>query len=138
MGTWRSLVKRAFSSGRSGLGDETEAFLAGRYLERTRTLQGDPRVEPWMWLNAVAHGSLDRVQELAVGVRSTGPAGPWCDMRVSVARELEGRCRGDAAELAHLQVTVLVPLEMRLLECRDLTPQQVTDIARLELTAADS
>jgi hypothetical protein len=33
---------------------------------------------------------------------------------------------------------VLVPLEMRLLESRDLTPQQVTDIARLELTAADS
>jgi hypothetical protein len=138
MGTWRSLVRRAFSSGRSGLGDETEAFLDGRFLERTRTLQGDPRIEPWMWLNAVAHGSLDRVQELAVGVRSTGPAGPWSEMRVTVARELEARCRGDVAELGHLQLTVLVPLELRLLDSRDLTPQQVTDIARLELTAADS
>jgi hypothetical protein len=56
-------------------------------------------------------------------------------MRIRVARELEQRCGGDERELAHLQHAVLVPLELRLLENGDLTPQQVTDIVLLELTA---
>lgn len=137
MSNWRSRFQRAFSPG-SGLADETDAFLAGRYLERTRAGGGENRVEPWMWLNALAHGSYQRVQELSVGVRGAGPAGEWCDMRVRVAQELEKRCQGDERELAHLQRAVLVPLELRLLESGDLSPEQVTYIVLLELTAADS
>jgi hypothetical protein len=91
-----------------------------------------------MWLNAVAHGSLQRVQELSVGVRDVGPSGAWCEMRVRVAQELDRRCLGDERELEHLQHSVLVPLELRLLESGDLDPEQVTQIVLLELTAADS
>jgi hypothetical protein len=137
MSGWGSKFWRAFAPG-SGLAEETEAFLAGRYLERTRASGGENRLQPWMWLNAVAHGSFQRVQELAVGVRDTGPSGPWCEMRVRVAQEVEKRCNGSSRELDHVQQAVLVPLELRLLDNGDLSPQQVTDIVVLELKAADS
>jgi hypothetical protein len=137
MSSWRSRFRRAFSTG-SELADETEAYLAGRYLEQTRAGGGECRIQPWMWLNALAHGSYQRVQELSVGVRDVGPTGDWRDMRIRVAQELEQCCRGDRRELDHLQQAVLVPLELRLLANGDLTPAQVTDIVLLELKAADS
>jgi hypothetical protein len=122
----------------SGLAEETEAFLSGRYLEMTRAGGGAGRIQPWMWLNALAHGSFQRIQELSVGIRDTVPAGAWRDTRIRIAQGLEQCCLDGGCELEQVQRSFLVPLELRLIAKCDLTPEQVADIVLLELKAADS
>lgn len=137
MGTWRDGVGRFFSAHQE-LGDECEAFLDGRFLERTRGRQGAHRLEPWMWLNAVAHGSIDRVRELSTQGAIAGAGGKWYDVRSSVAGEVLRRCGRDERELAHIQRSVLVPIELRLMHSSDVTPAQVTEMVIVELTASGS
>jgi hypothetical protein len=136
MSSWRSRIRKAFSAD-SGLGDETDAFLAGRYLEITRAAGGENRLEPWMWLNALAHGSYERVRELSLGIMGTGETAAWRNMRLRVAQELVKRCQ-DANDLAHVQHAVLVPLELRLQARTDLSADELVYVILLELTAADS
>ena len=136
MSSWRSRIFKALSAD-SGLGDETEAFLAGRSLEITRAAGGENRAVPWMWLNALAHGPYDRVRELSLGVMATGEQAAWRNMRLRVAQELVKRCR-NTEELTQLQHSVLVPLELRLQARADISADELVHVILLELTGADS
>ena len=133
---WRVPWQRLFRTG-SGLGDETEDFLAGRFLDRTRSQGGSHRVEPWMWVNPVAHGSYESVRAIAAGVACTRDEGPWHDMQVTVAREVHRRCDHQPRALSYLQRAVLVPLELRLIDDPAMTPDEVTATAFRMLAAAD-
>ena len=105
-----------------GVGSETEAFLDGRYLELVLAGGGALRTAPWMWLNAVAHGSPARVRELAGGndPASDGRTMQWSEARVLVARQLLARSGDDPELMAALQLAALVPLELDIM-CDDAT-----------------
>lgn len=135
MSTWRNRAGGFFSP-RQELADECETYLSGRFLERTRGRQGAHRLEPWMWLNAVSHASLARVRELSTQGGLVGVGGKWYDVRASIATEVLRRCAGDERELAHLQRSVLVPLEQRLMHYPDASPAEVSDMVLVELTAS--
>lgn len=119
----------------SPLADESEAFLAGRYLERLHGRGEVTHVAPWMWLNCVAHSDLQRVRDLSrqpVLARQQ-PTDSWADARVRIARAALDACRDDPIELRRLQSAVLVPLELRLMNVPRLTPARWTEIALAEL-----
>lgn len=121
----------------SGLADEVVAFLEGQLLERLRGRGESGQIEPWMWLNAVAHGSSGRVAELAAAPVTAPTGAPqWRDARVMVAREVSERCGGDEALLRFLQDSVLVPLELRLMGSRDLAPSRLAEVALAELSGS--
>lgn len=128
--------QRFFPTG-SGLGDEAEDFLAGRFLDRTRSRGGSHRVEPWMWLNPVAHGSYESVRGIAAGAACARDDGQWHDMQVTVAREVHRRCDYNPRALSYLQRAVLVPLELRLIDDSEMTPEEVTATALRMLSVAD-
>lgn len=85
-----------------------------------------------MWLNAVAHGELGRVRDLAGLVPFEREAAlTWPNARAYVAREVLARSREDVPELRRLQWCVLVPMELRLIGQSGLTPHR---LARLTVT----
>lgn len=97
---------------------EAEAFLVGDYrrlLEST-----DASVPRWAWLNRLAHGSLHRLELLAGGVEEGRPArratASWRRAEGTLADELLAIVGSDADGLRELQLAVLVPLELELIE----------------------
>jgi hypothetical protein len=96
------------------IGDECDAFLAGEWAEHLAE-NGQP-VPQWAWVNQVAHGSEERMRDLA-----TQPAwrlakqDEWTRLRACVADALFSRARQNGATVAEVQLHVLVPLELMLL-----------------------
>ena len=92
---------------------ECEMFLLGgyaQYLDRR-----DGIVPAWAWLNALAHGGLDAVANLASSSPSwqglLAVTATWQKALSYLAQEV--RCVAeDAAALADLQASTLVPLEL--------------------------
>lgn len=118
----------------SALAEESDAFLAGRYVERLLERGEVTHVSPWMWLNCLAHADLRRVSELG----SQGPyvrerADSWPDARMLIARQVLDLCHDNPVELRRLQAAVLVPLELRMMSLPRLTPARWTEIAITEL-----
>lgn len=100
---------------RAGVGEECDAFLAGEWAEYLAAC-GEP-VPAWAWLNRVAHG---RVGELRALTRAPGwgyaPLDEWDRLRACVADTLFQRSRPASTDVAGLQRSVLVPLELVLLD----------------------
>ena len=102
------------------IGDELEAFLAGRYVRFQRDRHRE--IPSWAWLNRLAHGTSDEV--IALGERRVRRRDAWEHAEQLLAREIMVLAGGD---LEGLQRSVLMPLELRLAErdgCAALTPQQ--------------
>jgi hypothetical protein len=142
MGFWRRVVGRLdgwTTWGSSALADEAAAFLEGRLLESQRATGAGGRVPPWLWLNAVAHGEVDLLRDLAqLGAPAGGAVGSWRSARAALARELLERSGGDAALLTDLQRLALVPLECGLTHVPDLTPARLHEIVMAELWLTES
>lgn len=102
----------------SGLADEIEAFLAGRYVD---FLAARHRPVPaWAVVNRLAHGTRDelaRVVEGRVGPQASPPQRrvAWEEPERFLAAHLLART-ADAGELLTLQLASLVPLELGLVE----------------------
>ena len=124
--------------GGSGVAEEAAAFVHGQLLERLEDTGGSRWVEPWIWLNAAAHGTIDDLTDL---VENRGPAeggtwAPWRQAQSRLAREVLSRSCGDPAELRRLQHLALIPLESQLHGDRSLTPARLIEISLDELRLA--
>lgn len=95
-----------------GLGDECEAWLAGRWAEY-RAGRGEP-VPSWAWLNRVAHAS-----EKAVRSMTRMPAvncDEWFRLRGCVAESLVTEAAQRGLSVPDLQRSVLLPIECALFQ----------------------
>lgn len=138
MSGWRRFLQwldASSSFGRSGLADETAAYLDGHLLESLRAGGAGGRVPGWMWLNGVAHGDPERIAWLA-SERPPSPALGWRRARARLADELLKRSGGDPKEMARLQNDVLIPLELMLSNEPDLSPGRLVDVVVAELELA--
>jgi hypothetical protein len=119
-------TERAVTSHATGatdeLGDECEAFLAGRYAERL--LREGRSVPPWAWLNQAAHADADTILAAAGGLPDDGNIVLWTDAQATIAT-LVLAATAWGADLREVQHEVLVPLELELtatiLQPEDLT-----------------
>lgn len=109
---WRWLRERRRLHDEHLLGEECEAFLAGRYPEVGWRACRRPDVA-WAWINPVAHGDRRTLEELAGrrGCRAY-PFRLTCELARQVVAIAD--CWGVPVE--RLQRSVLVPLELEL--CR--------------------
>ncbi len=88
--------------------EETEAFLAGHYLDLL--LERRVLVPVWAWLNPVAHLGDAELSALASPVRGVLPP-PW-DLPSFLAGEVLAAAHRLDVRPAWLQATRLVPLEV--------------------------
>lgn len=110
----RPVGRRGTSRG-MGVAEEAESFLQGTYAERCRAGGAIDQDAAWVWLNAIAHGPLPRVVELAAQSRSEAGQGlTWSAARALIARDVLESCGSREPDLARLQHDVLIPLELRL------------------------
>lgn len=93
-----------------GLGEECEAWLAGRWAEYLAGL-GEP-VPRWAWLNQVAHASEKAVR--AMTRLPTVNNDEWLRLRGCVAESLIKEAAGKGVSVAELQRSVLLPIESAL------------------------
>lgn len=126
----------------SGLADEVEAFLAGRFAEHL-TYRGQT-VPSWAALNRLAHADGQELRAVVEGTQdrwAARPFGrPWASAERFVAGGLLARA-GTADELSTTQRTVLIPLELRLIErarTTSFTPEQVLEAGVEALDAAST
>jgi hypothetical protein len=101
--------RRLESEERGSIGDELEAFLAGRYVRFVRDRHRE--IPWWAWVNRLAHGTSDEVT--ALGTRRVRRRDEWGRAEQFLAQEIMVLARGD---LAGLQRSGLVPLELKLAE----------------------
>ena len=122
--------------GGDGVAGDTEAFLSGRLLERAHQL-GEPwEIPGWYWLNAVAHGTPERLAQLATedggderpGVRLSYPAA-----RRMLARDVLLAGGGSVAHLEQIQRQLLVPLELDIAGEGRVTPRSLLSRGRAAL-----
>lgn len=110
-------------SGQSRLVAEIEAFLSGELVAEL-SQRGDP-VPDWAWLNTLAHGDLCHVARLRrptlLRVDRTGDwtADAWRTAQGLLAKDLLELSRSDSEALTRLQRTVLVPLELELIQAEE-------------------
>jgi hypothetical protein len=116
----------------AGVGDECEAYLAGRLAAYLHEL-GRP-VPPVAWLNQVVHASPRELSLLAiVETTSTIQASPWRRAVSYLARSLLERARKTGHPIGHLQRELLVPLELELIDQPDSALLDPPDVIRLTL-----
>jgi len=137
MNIWRKVLKGLdgwTTWGGSDLASEVDAYLAGELLERIAAAGAGGQPPAWLWLNAVVHGNLARIERLATEVPDSGaPANSWRAVQGVLARELLALSERDPDLLATLQRVALVPLELVLSAEDTMTPGLVADIAVQEL-----
>ena len=132
MASWRARGTRPpwWRLSRAGVADEATAFLQGELLEQLYAGGSGWRAPAWVWLNAVAHGDLAQLQEIAgTGATEDEPILEWAHARSALARELIARAEGDPAAVQRLQRGVLMRLEQNLNDATDLTPARLYQIA---------
>lgn len=115
---------------------ECAAFLSGDYLDYIRECGALGRIprSAWMILNPVAHGSPERVRQLAaLALPTNRHQMTWHECRSRIAAALVGKCRDDDAELTRLQRDALVPLELALIDEVEVTPQMLIQLSLLAL-----
>jgi hypothetical protein len=98
---------------------ETEAFLSGEYANYLRSLQRG--VPGWAWLNGLAHGGLPGLRETQRSTRILSSAmrvadRSWYEAQTILGRDLLWIVKGDPRRLTFIQQSILVPLELRLME----------------------
>jgi hypothetical protein len=126
----------------SGLADEVEAFLTGALAEHL-TYRGQT-VPSWAALNRLAHAGGEELRAVVEGTQDRGGARhvgrPWASAERFVAGRLLARA-GSVDEVSTTQRTVLIPLELRLIErarTTSFTPEQVLEAGAEALDAASS
>lgn len=118
---------------RAGIGDECQAFLAGRYYEIVGRRETAP---DWVWLNAVAHTDRSQLERLA---RWSGRSNRCLAALSYLAVEVLAACNHEHLPLDRAQRAVLMPFESDLLAraqaSGDLTRLVAAIRSRLELAA---
>ena len=100
---------------------ECEAFLEGRYAEHL-SRRGRP-IPVWVWTNLLAHGTPAELRRVARSSRRQLTGSEWASARQDGARQVleTGKWGGS---VAHVQATILVPLELALAACPDVSSWQ--------------
>ena len=126
--------------GGSGVAEEAAAFVHGQLLERLEDTGGSRWVEPWTWLNAAAHGTIDDLTDLVEHhvPAEGGSWAPWRQAQLRLAREVLSRSCGDPVQLRRLQHLALIPLESQLHGDRSLTPARLIEMSLDELRLAET
>ena len=122
--------------------DETESFLSGTFAQEMRA-RGDA-VPGWARLNVLAHGDLATIEGLRQSSGATAPAyvdedDAWSSAVRVLATELAALVEGDAGLLMRIQRSVLVPLELRLIQVesrRTLTAPDLVQATRAALRSS--
>ena len=96
----------------AGVGDECEAYLAGRLAYHLQA-HGRP-VPPVAWLNTVVHATPAELAVLSNELDRGVPAVAWRRAVGYLARSLLERSRETGRPLDQLQSELLVPLELEL------------------------
>ncbi len=117
----------------SGLSDEVEAFLTGRFVDHLAA-RHEP-VPVWAVLNRLAHADSRELRSLVEGFASDWVIHPSLAPPRWLASErfIAGQLLAQAAtpeELVRIQRRVLIPLELQLIERAkqgNLTPEQVLE-----------
>lgn len=104
------------------IGDECEAFLAGRFVPH-RWPEGSA-TPVWAWLNEAAHGEAEHIAAVAAEDLTEETPVPE-RTRVLLARALVAA--GPAAALPELQQRILVPLELELVGSI-MTPRRLVEL----------
>lgn len=117
----------------SGLADEVEAFLAGRYVDHLATRRQP--VPPWAVINRLAHADRTELVNLVAGMGPDGIPVPravqpqWEESERFVAAHLLATS-GSPEAIRRVQRTTLIPLELALIErvkTERLTAEQVLE-----------
>jgi hypothetical protein len=135
--------ERPLTAASSRLIADAEAFLSGNYadhLGRQRDM-----IPGWARLNTFAHGDLASVRRARwprVVKPAAGRADPdfeeWDIAQQVLADELLELVDRDAELLAHVQESVLVPLEFLLMKEKDLTALDLVQFTRAALRSCIS
>jgi hypothetical protein len=119
---------------RMGIADECDAFLRGEYVEYASAMGWN--VPVWAWINAVAHADQDRLVRLAlVGYRhdiALSGRREWSRAVSCIASAVVEETSRTGRELAELQASLFVPLEMVLIDDEttwDLSANQLMAVA---------
>lgn len=115
----------------SGVGDECEAFLAGRLAFYLREL-GQP-VPPVAWLNQVVHATPAELVSLANELGDGHQPMAWRRTVGYLARTLLERSRETGRPIERLQQELLVPLELGLIGDAAAADLDSADVIRLTL-----
>jgi hypothetical protein len=117
----RRTATKAPTSDGSVLIAEIEAFLSGDYATYLRCRRRE--VPGWAWLNSFAHGELTTLREaqrslqpLGAPSRLAGAEKAWFQAQSIVGRDLLRIVQDDPQRLTLVQQSILVPLELRLME----------------------
>jgi len=99
---------------------DTEAFLSGDYATYLKKRRRD--VPGWAWLNSFAHGELTTLRvtqqsrQLVSASRLAGAEKAWSQAQSIMGRDLLRIVQDDPQRLMLVQQSILVPLELRLME----------------------
>jgi hypothetical protein len=118
---FRHQMSRAKSPSADGslLIAETEAFLSGDLVSYLRSRRRG--VPAWTWLNSFAHGELPTLREtqrsthVLVSARHVGEKS-WFQAQSILGRDLLSIVQDDPKRLMLVQKSILVPLELQLME----------------------
>jgi hypothetical protein len=137
-GAW-STTSRAWRD--SGLADEVEAFLTGRLVDH---LSGCRQPVPaWAALNRLAHADRDELRNLVERggeLRVTHPSfvqPQWMATERFIAGQVLARS-GTAEALARIQRTMLIPLELQLIEWAKIEPLTEEQVLQAGAQALDT
>lgn len=128
---WRKWVRRAHEETKEQqLVEETEAYLAGRYLDMARPdTEGTP---VWAQLNWISHAPPDALLEQAVGHDANDRSiGTWAWAVKTLLRELMALSGGDPRVVLTLQRECVIPVELTVMvpDCWDLLPADAASLA---------
>ena len=115
----------------SGVGDECDAYLAGRLAFYLREL-GRP-VPPVAWLNTVVHATPAELAVLAHEADGTDRPMAWRRTVGYLARTLLERSRETGQRVDWLQKDLLLPLELELIGDAAAAQLDSADMVRLAL-----
>lgn len=106
--------RRGRTSAHTGVTQEIDAYLSGHIVEYLRAQ--DRPVPAWAWLNLLAHGTEQEILAEHRMVGAHAEATPWRDARSYLAGEVLAVLDADPVGLANVQESVLVPVELALIE----------------------
>jgi hypothetical protein len=134
---WRKWVRRAHETSKAGrLVEETEAYLAGRYLEVARPdTEGTP---VWAQLNWIAHAPPGALLERAVGREAPDRfIGTWAWAVKTLLHELVVLSGGDPQVVLALQQECVIPVELTLMapDCWVVLPADAVSLAVTRMRA---
>jgi hypothetical protein len=130
--------ERPLTASSARLVADAEAFLSGEYANHLRRHRD--AVPGWARLNRLAHGDLSNLQQCRRPFAATKsaafadwPEESWRRAQQLLASELLDLVDNDPDKLSHVQRSVLVPLELRMIQIdreRALTASELVQSTR--------